>query len=214
MRKIKILSCAAVILFALILNGCVSVSGSPNPRFYMPTAISQQEAVEKIDIASGTIIAVGPIWIPGYLDRPQIVTKDKNGNFHFAQFDRWAEPLDSALARLVNENLARLLPAASIQLFPCSFAIPVDYQIIVEIVKLDSELDTNMSLTAQWSIVSAKNRKLLLTKRSQFIQPINPHNYYGLTQALNTACATLSGEIAGALAELDSQLKTKGIVSK
>jgi hypothetical protein len=214
MIKIKILSCAAVALSALILNGCVSVSGSPNPRFYMPSAISQQEAGEKINITSGSIIVVGPIWIPGYLDRPQIVTKDKNGNFHFAQFDRWAEPLDSALARLINENLARLLPAASIQLFPCNFAIPVDYQVIVEIVELESELDSDMGITAQWSIVSAKNRKLLLTKRSQLVQPIKPHDYYGLTQALNKACAALSREIAVNLAESDDQFKIKGNVSK
>ncbi|MDD2679302.1 MAG: PqiC family protein [Candidatus Omnitrophica bacterium] len=207
MRKINFLSCAALVLFALILNGCVAVSGSPNPRFYMPAPISQQETVQAIDVPLGTIIAVGPIWIPGYLDRPQIVTRDKHGNFHFAQFDRWAEPLDSALARLINENLARLLPAASIQLFPCSFAIPLDYQVILEIVKLDSELDKDMNLTAQWSIINAKSRKLLLTKRSQFIQPINPHDYYGLTQALNTACAALSREIAGKLAEFANQPK-------
>ena len=212
MRKTDFLSWPALILAVLILSGCVSVSGSPNPKFYMPAALSQAETVEKIAVPPGTIVAVGPVTIPGYLDRPQIVTKNKNGTLNFAQFDRWAEPLDSALARMIDENFVKLLPAASIQLFPCSFSIPLDYQVIVEVVQLDSELDKDMILAAQWSIIDAKDRKMLLTKRSQFIQPIKPHNYYGLTQALNTACAALSREIAVNLAELSNQPKTKKCV--
>jgi len=209
MRKIGFLPGAALVLSVLIFSGCVSVGGSPNPRFYMPVSVNGQEEVEKIDIVPGIIVAVGPLTIPAYLDRPQIVTKNKNGTLNFAQFDRWAEPLDSALARLIDENLVRLLPAASMQLFPCSLAIPVDYQVIVEIVQLDSDLAKELVLTAQWSIINAKSRKLLLTQRSQFIQPIKPNNYHGLTGSLSAACAGLSREIAVNLAELANQPKEK-----
>ena len=200
-------NCGLIFLFVLMLGGCVSVAESPNPRFYMPGPMSQGEAGQKIEIASGVIVAIGPIKIPEYQDRPQIVTKNKNGTFNFAQFDRWAEPLDSALARLINDNLVSLLPQASFQLFPCSFAIPLDYQVIVDVIQIDSQLDKELALTAQWSIIDAKNRKLLLTKRSQFTQAINPHDYFGLTRALSLACSALSRDIAENLANISKNPK-------
>lgn len=210
MRKISFLICAAIIFTGSALSGCVSVASSPNPRFYMPDSVSREEAVEKIDIAPGMIIAIGPVSIPEYLDRPQMVTKNKDGTLLFAQFDRWGEPLDSGIARLLNEGLASLLPQASFQLFPCNFTIPLNYQVIVEIIQLESELNKDMALTAQWSIIDAKSRKLLLTRRSQVIKPIDPHNYSGLSKALGAACFSLSKEIAvnlSALSKLPKSVK-------
>jgi hypothetical protein len=208
MRLNAFLFSVAAAFLIFMLSGCLSIGSSPSPRFYMLSPITQDQVTEKFDITPGVIVAVGPVNIPGYQDRPQIVTRDKNGMLKFAQFDRWGEDLDLALARRFTDNLTLILPGASFQIFPCNFAIPLDYQVIVDIVQLDSELEKNMVLAAQWSIINAKNRKMLLTKRSQFIQPINPHNYHGLIQALNASCAALSSEIAGNLAELVNQAKT------
>ncbi len=186
----------ALILIVFLLSGCVSIPESPSPRFYMPASITSEQAVEKFDIAPGVIVSVGPVNIPDAQDRPHIVTRNKDGNISFAQFDRWAEPLDSIIARVINNDLTGLMPQASFQIFPCNLAIPLDYQVVVEVVQLDSELSKDMNLTAQWSIIEVKNRKLLLTKRSRFIEPINPHDYFGLSKALGTACLSLSKEIA------------------
>ncbi len=207
MKKVNLSNWPAAVLFALVLNGCVSLSNSPTPRFYMPAALEKSQTAQKFDIASGVIIAVGPIGIPEYLDRPQIVTKNKNGTLNFAQFDRWGEPLDSGLARLVSDDLAVMLPAANFQLFPCNFAIPLDYQVVIDVIGLDSELDKDMAFTAQWSIIDAKSRKLLLTKRSEFSEPINPHNYFGLSKAVGTICAALSREIAENLSRIPKKPK-------
>ena len=197
----------ALILFVFVLSGCVSIPASPSPRFYMPASMTSEQAAEKLDIAPGVIVVVGPITIPGSQDRPQIVTRNKDGTLSFAQFDRWAEPLDSSLARLISNDLASLLPAASFQVFPCNFAIPLDYQVVVEVVQLDSDLANGMLFTGQWSIIDAKNRKLLLTKRSLIIEPIDPQDYFGLSKALGAACFSLSREVAGNLCNLAKQRK-------
>ncbi|MDO8662896.1 MAG: PqiC family protein [Candidatus Omnitrophota bacterium] len=208
MSKANFLSCAAVVLFVFLINGCVSIPSSPTPRFYMPGSITKEQSVEKFEIASGVIVAVGPIRIPAYQDRPQIVTRNKDGTLLFAQFERWGEPLDSGIARLINDDLASLLPAASFQVFPCNFAIPLDYQVIVEVLQLDSELEKDMVFTGQWSIIDAKSRELLLTKRTRISKPINPHNYFGLAQALGDVCFSLSREIAENLSMLSKQPKS------
>jgi hypothetical protein len=53
----------------------------------------------------------------------------------------------------------------------------------------------------------------LITKRSEFKQPIVPQVYSGLAKTLSTACASLSSEIAESLATLEMHPKTKEDVS-
>ena len=209
MSKRVFLCCVMLGLSVFIFSGCLSLSSSPAPRFYMLKAMDKQQISAKFDIAPGVIVAVGPVDIPEYQDRPQIVTMDKEGMLKFAQFDRWGESLDSALARLITDNLTVMLPAASLQMFPCNFAIPLTYHVIVDVIQLDSRLDKDVFFVCQWSIIDVKNKQMLLTKRSEFRQLVNPHNYLGLTNALSASCASLSSEIAATLAELSKQSKVK-----
>jgi uncharacterized lipoprotein YmbA len=79
----------SVVCLALALIGCMSVPNSPTPRFYMLQAVNENQVSKKTNIASDVVIGVGPVKIPEYQDRPQIVTQDKEEMLKFAQFDRW-----------------------------------------------------------------------------------------------------------------------------
>jgi len=162
-------------------------------------SIDKAAVGEKFNLPADTIIEVGPVKIPQYLDRPQIVTQDKNKMLVFAQLDRWGEPLDAALERLITEDLAAMLPAASLQMFPYNFTIPLKYQVLIDIIQLDCALDGDLFLAAQWTIIDVPNKKMLLTKRSDFRQPVSPREYAGLAAALETVCAALSSQIAQTL---------------
>jgi len=189
--------------FAFLLSGCISLPNSPispTPRFYMLSAIDKNQVSKKINIAPGVIIGVGPVKLPEYLDRPQMVTKNKEGVLKFDEFDRWGESLDPGLARLIREDLAVLLPSAKFTLYPWSSSMAVKYQVLLEIVQLDSELDKDMYLVVQWTVIDAQGPKTLMIKRSEFRQPINPQNYSGMAKALSAACSSLSVQIAEALA--------------
>jgi len=192
-------------IFAFLLAGCISTSSSPNPRFYMLSSMDKDAVSQKFNMPADVIIEIGPVNIPEYLDRPQIVTQDKNKMLIFAQFDRWGESLDSALVRLLAENLTLMLPGASLQMFPCNFVIPLKYRVIIDVIQMDSELDKDLFLVAQWSIIDLKNKKMALTKRFEFRQPIDPHTYAGLAKTLSIACGSLSNEMAQAVSEITAK---------
>jgi len=206
MKQIVIRSCAVmgVACLALVLNGCMSVPNSPTPRFYMLQAVDGNQVSKKTNITSDVVIGVGPVKIPEYQDRPQIVTQDKEKMLKFAQFDRWGEPLDLGMRRLIGENLAVMLPEANFTLYPWNSSVPVKYQVVVEIIQLDSKLDEDMFLVAQWLVIDVQNSKTMIIKRSEFRQSIIPQNYSGLVKTLSMACASLSSEIVEALATLDT----------
>lgn len=158
---------------------------------------------KELRMASKLVIGIGPVKIPGYQDRPQIVTQDKEKVLKFAQFDRWGEPLDLGLARLIREDLAVNLPTVEFTSYPWYQSMPVKYQVVVDILKLESDLSKDLILVTQWQILDVQTTKMVLLKSSTIHQPIIPPGYPGLTKALSTACTALSSEIAEALAQLD-----------
>jgi uncharacterized protein len=202
MRQTGFLYYVSVVLFSFACNGCLSVPNSPAPKFYTLHSMGSLGENKLLSITPKVIIGIGPVEIPEYQNRPQIVTQNKDGMLTFAQFERWGESLDSGLARLILENLTMMFSQAEFQVFPYNFAIPLDYQVIVNVVQLESQLDTNIFFAAQWTIIDSKTKEMLLTKRFQIRQAINLHTYSGLTQALSRACALLSDEIAENLSRL------------
>lgn len=187
------------LILALALGGCIAISNSPSPRFYALQAVDASQASEKFNVPASVIIGIGPVKVPEYQNRPQIVTQDTNNLITFAQFDRWGEPLEFALLRLISANLSVMLPDATLEISPWNLSIPVKYQVIMDVVRLESRLDRDLSFTVQWSVIDFENKKMVLTKRSEFSQPIEPHNYSGLAKTLSMECALLSSEIARAL---------------
>jgi len=193
----------------LVLGGCISVSSSPNSRFYMLQPIDKEQVPNTFSIPKDIIIGVGPVKIPDYLDRPQMVTRNKNNTLSFAQFDRWGESMDFALERLVNKNLSLMLPGVPLEMFPWNLILTVKYQVIMDVVQLESRLDQDLNLVVQWSIIDLEEKKMVFIKRSEFRQPVTPHNYAGYAQALSAASASLSTEIAQALSTVAKQPKKK-----
>ncbi|MFA6281324.1 MAG: PqiC family protein [Candidatus Omnitrophota bacterium] len=181
-------------IFIFILSGCVPISSSPNARFYNLYAVGDN--VNSKFEAKDLIIGIGPVKIPEYLNRPQMVITNKDKTVTFAQFNRWAEPLDSALERVINEDLLTRLDGATIETFPWNRTVQVKYQVIADVVRLENEFNEKLIFVVQWSIIDLEKKSAVFTKRSEFNQEINPHDYHGLASALSKSGALLSQEIA------------------
>ncbi|MFA5008521.1 MAG: PqiC family protein [Candidatus Omnitrophota bacterium] len=191
---------ACIILFSFV-SGCVSVPNSPNPRFYSLHA-QDKEKIKKFDTKVNTIIGVGPVRIPEYLNRPQIIVKKKDKTIVFDEFNRWAESLDFSLERMLNENLVLMLPGTSFQIFPWDFAIAVKYQVVIDIVELENNFNDNLFLAVQWSIIDLEKKRAVVTRRSEFSKDIYPHNYYGMVEALSETVSSLSTQVAEELVSI------------
>jgi uncharacterized lipoprotein YmbA len=84
--------------------------------------------------ARGPAIGVGPVVLPRYLDRPQIVTHASSYEVSVAEFERCAEPLEVNFTRVFAENLASLIPTDRLAMFRWPRSIPIDYQVPLEVV--------------------------------------------------------------------------------
>lgn len=179
----------------IVTAGCVSVPASREPVFYGIAALGENEVVP-IALTSDFAVAVGEIKIPGYLNRPHIVTQDARHQMHFAQFDRWAEPLEEGITRAVKANLTRILPRAQVVSYPVDFPSDTAFRVDMELTRFELDLSGELFLVVQWAVVDVGYPKYTIIQRSEFRIPVKNGNYAGAVNAVSDACASLSNQIA------------------
>ncbi len=98
---------ATLCALLITLGGC---AGTPNSRFYLLEPLTGAPGPEgTVPLDRAISIGLGPVTLPEYLDRPQIVTRTDRNTVLLAEFDRWAEPLSGNVSRTLAENLTYLL---------------------------------------------------------------------------------------------------------
>ena len=189
---------------ALLLSGCGTTKPS---RFYTLSPLSEPEATAPVAAQAeyGTI-GVGPVNLPQYLDRPQIVTRISPNRFEFAEFDRWGGALKDDFTRTLAENLAHLIPAERVARHPWRRATAIDYQIPVEVIRFDGAPGKKVILNVEWQILSNDGDTQLLSKRSIFKETVAGTSYDDMVAAQSRAVAGLAQEIADALMRVKGKL--------
>lgn len=186
----------------LFFGGCAIRSNAPT-KFYTLSPMPVSEGVKQDEsVNRQTAIGIGPIRIPAYLDRPEIVTRISPNELQLAELDNWAEPLSTNLTRVLVENLTRLLRTKSVFIFPGESSPRIDYRIDVEVVQMDGELGGDASLVARWEILDMSSESILLTKRSHYTESVDGSDYTAFTAAQSRMVETFSRDIAKTLTAL------------
>ena len=169
---------------------------SPPTHFYLLSPLTADSGTGTVQKDEPTVIRVDAVVIPGYLDRHEIVTRVSENQIHLADFHQWGEPLRNGITNILAENLTRLLPPKDFAVFPFKSPSSTDYQISVEILRMDGSLNGEVHLTAQWSIIEGTENDLRVTRKSSFKASDSPSDYDELTAALSRLVEALSREIA------------------
>ena len=178
---------------SLVLVGCGS---TPNPRFYSLSSVAPTAATPT-DLS----MAVGPVTIPATVDRPQIVNTVGPNRVRLEEFDRWAAPLQSDIARVIVANLVVALGTPRVTLASQPVAASVDYRAAVEVQRFDSALGDAATLDAVWTVARIKDGKLQ-TGRTTTREPTAERSFDALAAAHSRAVGRLSQDLANAVREL------------
>jgi uncharacterized lipoprotein YmbA len=193
-------------LFPLLLASLfllpVACGRSLPTRFYLLTPQKTQSGAVP---TAGLSVGVGPVELPDYLDRPQILTRAGDHEIHFAEFDQWGGSLKSNIAYVVAENLGERLNLDAVYTYPWRTAVRVGFQVGISVVRLDARPDGNATLEARWSLLDQDGRRVLLTRRSAFQIPLTRTEYAAIVEAQSRLFAALSDEIAVAIRALAAE---------
>lgn len=189
-----------VAILGACLLACTGCARSKPARFYLLSAMTKPSDVKPaFPGASEITIGVGPVELPPYVDRPQIVTRSGSNRLHLAEYDRWAEPLKQGMARVLAGNLSTAVGTDHIVLFPWKASETPDYQIVVVVTRFDSTSAGTAVLTARWSILGKGEQQKRLTRQSAIRRDAESKSYEAVVAAESWAVAKLSEEIATAI---------------
>jgi uncharacterized lipoprotein YmbA len=195
---------------SLIVGGCAS---QPS-RFYLLSAVPNTEMASlEMSGQQGPTIGVGPVTLPRYVDRPQIVTRTSPYELKVAEFDRWAEALDTNFTRVLAENLSILLPTARVVMSPWPRAIPIDYQVTVDVTHFLSQVGGDSLLIADWTLFKGEGQDALTSGRSRFSASPGGQDYAAIVAAMSQTVASLSREIATAVRGVGPRVSVRKGVS-
>ncbi len=187
-----------LVMGLFLLGGCLGRSQSP--RFYTLSQITEDTAMAQSDTPERNMrIGIGPIKLADYLDQSRLVTRTGDNRLVKAEFDLWAGAFKDNLTNVLAENIGLLLPTERIYIYPWRLTEPMDYQVILDVVRFDGDLGKEAWLVARWNIVGGKDREVLEVDRSSIREPVTGSGYDALVTAQSRALAKLSHEIVEAI---------------
>lgn len=194
------------LLFALAVTagGCSVLSPQPDrSRFFVLTPSPNSHSVAPAAVTeSGPSVAVGlgPVTIPRYLRRPEVVTRISTTELAVSDNDRWAEPLNASVASVLAQDLSTDLPGVQIVPFPWSEKSQVRYCVSVRFLHLETTAGGEANVEAVWKIRESSNNRLVQSGTTTANRPAGAGPALAST-ALSEGIGQIGREIAQALRE-------------
>jgi uncharacterized protein len=190
----------AALAFAPMLTAACGPVLAPQPdmtKFYTLSPIDNAGAAEPMPISIG----IGPINLPAYLDRTEVVTRSGPNEMKVSNNNRWAEPLTTNFNRTLNEDLSRLLGPRQIVQYPWYPTNQPDFQIEIMVYRFETDAKGNAVLAGKWTIRNARDQKTLYSSNMNITEAAGSGDQAGAA-ALSLALGQLSREIATTIRQL------------
>ena len=135
------------------LTGCFR--NTVPDQFYMLRAADF--AGQSVINGERPMVGLGPVRIPAYLDRPQIVTATSGQEYRLSEDHRWTERLDENIARVSAQNLSALIPTDRIVMHPWPRESQPDVQVGISIQEMHVDPRGEVRMSALWSLRQGKS---------------------------------------------------------
>ena len=149
-----------ILFLVLLLGGCAT---GPSPNLYMLDVpfTSQLAGIEK-----GLAVGIGPLEMPHYLDRPQIITRAGVNRLQASEAQVWAEPIEDSTSRVLVVTIARALNSNRVYRLPQRVRTTLDWRVTIDVGRFDGTIGGDVLLAARWSLYRGDDKDVSLTRVS------------------------------------------------
>jgi uncharacterized lipoprotein YmbA len=174
---------------AVIAAGC---SSAPS-KFYTLNSAAVSDGKSQANYA----VVVGPVSVPTEVDRPQFTVQVAPNRVEIDEFNRWAEPLNENIARVIAADLSTLLGTPRVAAVSLANFDPT-YRVTIDIQKFESEPGHAVQIEAVWVVHKTKGGTTF-SGRTDVSEPVKAAGYDELAAAHSRALAKVSSDIAAAI---------------
>jgi uncharacterized protein len=180
-----------------LLTGILAACSSPPSKYYV---LSAQPDPGRPMLAGSprTTVAIGAIKLPGALDRPQIARRLGPNQLDYAEYDRWAGPLDEMIRRVLAADLRPRLPAGTVLIDNDSSA-SADLTIAIDVRSFDADKTGKVTLDASWEALAKNGKVVGVPRDAQIVEPPAGPDTAAVAATMSRAVAALAGNIVYAI---------------
>lgn len=206
------LQALALAMSATILGCTWPLSPQPDPsRFYIltPAAETGSSAPALAPTAAPVSLGLGPVKLPAYLDRPEVVTRAAPNRLELSKTERWGESLEKNFTQVLARDLVSQLGTQQIVVFPWYNTVHVDLQVRIDVYRFETDANATAELSARWMIVDAASGNILYTAESNLTQAAKRGDTTDAAGALSRTVADLGAQIANMVNQVRTQQGTR-----
>jgi len=201
-----------IIALAVVAVFCACAALPPQPertRFVMLTPVASESSSKEGAGSRSNLppltVGLGPVQLPQYLDRPELVIRTSPNSIDLSDSYRWAEPLAESFRRVLAGDLTALLATSNIVQYPWESGTRLDYTIRLQVQRLDADLNDTAELAVEWELRARKREQVLTTRESQLDHTANWQKGDAVAAALSDDIAELGHQIASAIIGAEQQ---------
>src|SRR5690625_1221840 len=202
-KRVRAFLISSVLLAAMVFSGCALKPVVDSTRFYV-LGVENYEPVSAEREEKGVIVGISRVQLARYLDSPEIVVRERENRILYSKNDRWAEPLEYGVVRLLAVMLREELAIADVIAFPMRTRSVPDFDLYVSILRAEgviAEEDSHAELEAVWEL-RADNRVVADGAVWENSLHWDGEDIEQLVAVLSSAVAGLSEQVAGAIEKL------------
>jgi uncharacterized lipoprotein YmbA len=178
------------------LTGCAT---APPDAFYTLTPIPAGHQGDVLAAGESPAVGVGPISLPEYLDRTEIVGRNDGGSLNVDEVHLWGGSLVDDFPRVLGENLGRLLGTSRILLNTTEVRYPVDIRVAAVVLGFEVGPRAEAELKVRWMLIDPSSDRVLSVREGLYRAPVRGEGPAARVEALSRALGDFSREVAEAV---------------
>jgi uncharacterized lipoprotein YmbA len=165
---------ATVLLMTGFIAGCLNLGPGTErfPRLYVLSAMATDADRVSMNWQGSRDTGVGPLTFPGYLNRPQIVTRSGENEVLTAPLANWAEPLDQNVMRVLVDNIATLAGTDAVYRYPWRAGYAPRFQLQLSIDRFEAVRSGDAMLIVRWEWLGRDGAPLMARQRTQLRETV------------------------------------------
>lgn len=196
-------------IFMLLLTACATTQPA---RFYTLHVTPSEVSAATTGASQARVhVGIGPLSLPKYLDRLQIVTRDSQNQLQLAEFDQWAEPLNDAMIREITQGLSKAHPQLSLYPYPWNAFGAMDYRMVITVLQFDGILGDTLDAEMRWVLINERTNIVVSEGYKKHKEAISGTGYTSLTAAMSAALTAMVTDMAANLSSIKAPVPSPAL---
>jgi uncharacterized lipoprotein YmbA len=149
--------------------------------------------------ARGIMVVVGPVSLPTYIDRAELVFQSANNQFQVPPNVHWAGTLQENFTRVLATDLGRRLHSGNVLVYPAPPTLKPRYQVVVDVRQFHAVSGGDAILDVDWRIQAPETNAIVHRQNGSFRARIAGDGYEPVVAAESQLLAQLADAVAQSL---------------